>query len=88
MLQKENELLKKEVESEHKLVLEARQALKNEQERKEKMTAAEKLEIKSGLYVQQMRDTINNLKVKLKSTTEENKRLVEQAIRLKSGEKP
>lgn len=88
MLQKENELLKKEVESEHKLVLEARQALKNEQERKEKMTAAEKLEIKSGLYVQQMRDTINNLKVKLKSATEENKRLVEQAIRLKSGEKP
>ena len=67
---------------------EARQALKNEQERKEKMTAAEKLEIKSGLYVQQMRDTINNLKVKLKSATEENKRLVEQAIRLKSGEKP
>lgn len=88
MLQKENELLKKEVESEHKLVLEARQALKNEQERKEKMTAAEKLEIKSGLYVHQMRDTINNLKVKLKSATEENKRLVEQAIRLKSGEKP
>ncbi len=88
MLQKENELLKKEVESEHRLVQEARQALKNEQERKEKMTAAEKLEIKSGLYVQQMRDTINNLKVKLKSATEENKRLVEQAIRLKSGEKP
>lgn len=84
MLQKENELLKQEVESEHQLLLEARQALKNEQERKAKMTPAEKLEIKSGLYVQQMRDTINNLKAKLKNATEENKRLVEQAIRLKS----
>lgn len=88
ILEKENELLKREVESEHKLTLEVRHALKEEQERKEKMTSAEKLEIKSGLYVQQMRDSINNLRTKLKSATEDNKKLVEQVIRLKSANKP
>ena len=67
MLQKENELLKREVESEHKLTLDAHKALKDEQDRKEKMTPDEKLKIKSGLYVQQMRDTINNLKAKLQN---------------------
>lgn len=86
MLQKENELLKKAVESEHMLILEARQALKDEQDRKEKMTPEEKLEIKSGLYVQQMRDTIKNLKTKVKSTSAENKKLMGQVIRLKSRE--
>ncbi|GAB5526402.1 MAG: hypothetical protein Roseis2KO_42740 [Roseivirga sp.] len=84
MLQKENELLRKEVEAEHERTLEARKALREEQDRKEKMTSAEKLEIKSSLYVQQMRDTIKNLKTKLKSTSEENKKLVDQVIRLKS----
>lgn len=87
ILEKENELLKTAVESEHRLTLEARHALKEERERKEKMTSAEKLEIKSGLYVQQMRDSINNLKTKLKSATEDNKKLVEQVIRLKSENK-
>lgn len=87
MLQKENELLKKEVEAEHELMNEARRALKEEQDRKEKMTPAEKLEIKSSLYVQQMRDTIKNLKARLKSTSEENKKLVDQLIRLKSEDK-
>lgn len=84
MLQKENELLRKEVEAEHERTSEAREALRQEQERKEKMTPAEKLEIKSSLYVQQMRDTINNLKTKLKTASEENRKLVDQVIRLKS----
>ncbi len=84
MLQKENELLRKEVEAEHERTLEAMEALKEERDRKEKMTSAEKLEIKSSLYVQQMRETINNLKSKLKTTSVENKKLVDQVIRLKS----
>ncbi|MCE7993135.1 MAG: hypothetical protein HEP71_14205 [Roseivirga sp.] len=87
MLQKENELLKKEVESEHQLTLDARKALKDEQGRKEKMTPDEKLKIKGDLYVQQMRDTINNLRTKLKTATDDNKKLIEQVIRLKSGNK-
>lgn len=87
MLQKENELLKREVESGHKLTQDARKALKDEQNRKEKMTSEEKLKIKSDLYVQQMRDTINNLKAKLKAATDDNKKLIEQVIRLKSGNK-
>lgn len=87
MLQKENELLKKEVEAGHKLTLDTRKALKDEQDRKEKMTPDEKLKIKSDLYVQQMKDTINNLKAKLKTATDDNKKLIEQVIRLKSGNK-
>jgi predicted RNase H-like nuclease (RuvC/YqgF family) len=85
VLEKENELLKKEVESEHRLVEEANKAVKEELMRKEKMSPEEKLRIKSDLYVQQMRDTITNLKTKLKATTAENKKLVEQLIRLKDS---
>lgn len=84
MLEQEISLLKKEVETLHKSKLEAEQAVRDEKARKEKMTPEEKLHIKSDLYVQQMRDTINNLKVKLKSATDENKKLLEQVIRLKS----
>lgn len=86
ILEKENELLKQEVESEHQRVKNTQLALKEEVDRKEKLTAAEKFEIKSGLYVQQMKESINNLKVKLKASTAENKKLVEQVIRLKSGQ--
>lgn len=85
VLEKENELLKKEVESEHRLAEEAKKAVKDELMRKEKMSPDEKLRIKSDLYVQQMRDTITNLKTKLKAATSENKKLVEQLIRLKGS---
>jgi predicted RNase H-like nuclease (RuvC/YqgF family) len=86
ILEKENELLKLEVEAEHKRVGEAKKALREEIDRKEKLTAAEKFEIKSGLYVKQMKESIHNLKTKLKAATEENKKLVQQVIKLKSGQ--
>ena len=86
VLKQENELLKKEIEAKHQEVKDAERAVYEEKERKEKMTPQEKLEIKSGLYVQQMRDTINNLKTKLKAATEENKKLLDQVIKMKSGD--
>ena len=84
-LKQENELLKKEVETKHQEVKQAERAVIEEQQRKEKLTPEEKFEIKSGLYVQQMRDTISNLKTKLKAATEENKKLLDQVIKMKSG---
>ena len=85
VLERENELLKKEVESHHKMLKEAEQQVVEERNRKEKLSSEEKLKIKSDLYVQQMKDTINNLKRKLNAATEENKRLVDQLVRMKSG---
>lgn len=83
MLEKERDLLKSEVELVYKQVKEAERALQAEKDRKEKMTAKEKLQVKSDLYVQQMRKTIENLRTKLKAATDENKKLVDQLIRLK-----
>ena len=85
-LEQENGLLKKEVESQFKALKEAERAVMAERDRKEKLTPEEKMKIKSDLYVQQMKDTINNLKTKLKSTTEENKRLVDQLVKLKADQ--
>ena len=84
VLEKENALLKKEVESQHQMLKETEKRVVEERRRKEKLSSEEKLRIKSDLYVQQMKDTINNLKRKLKATTEENKRLVDQLVRMKS----
>ena len=85
-LEQENGLLKKEVESQFKALKEAERAVMTERDRKEKLTPEEKMKIKSDLYVQQMKDTINNLKTKLKNTTEENKRLVDQLVKLKADQ--
>ena len=84
VLKQENELLKKEIETKHREVKAAERAVQEEKDRKEKMTPEEKKEIKSGLYVQQMRETIANLKAKLKAANDENKKLLEQVIKMKS----
>lgn len=86
VLEQENELLKKEIETQFKALKETEKAIVTERGRKEKLTADEKFRIKSDLYVQQMKETINNLKKKLKTTTEENKRLIDQLVRLKSDQ--
>ena len=48
------------------------------------MSPSQKRKIKEELYVQQMIDTINNLKSKNKAATKENKRLLDQLIRVKA----
>lgn len=82
-LEQENEALRKEIEEQHLAQKDLENSLKEERDRKEKMSPEEKLKIKSDLYVQQMKDSVKNLHKKLKQASEERDRLKEQVIRLK-----
>lgn len=66
LLEKEIEVLKAEVQNQFKQRKKAELELKIEINKKDKLTAEEKLKIKSDLYIQQQNDSIKSLRSKLK----------------------
>jgi polyhydroxyalkanoate synthesis regulator phasin len=65
-LEGEIEALKEEVQKQYQLRTKAEIERKIEVNRKEKMTPEEKLQIKSDLYVQQQKESVDSLRRKLK----------------------
>lgn len=65
-LEKEIDLLRKEVEYQFGETRKLEIELKAERDKKEKLKPEEKLKIKSDLYVQQQANAINSLRTKLK----------------------
>ena len=85
-LERENKLLKKEVVAQFKAVKAIEKVLKTERDFREKMSPSEKRQIKSDLYVQQLEDTIDDLKARLEAAIKANNEMVSQLIRMKAEE--
>jgi hypothetical protein len=82
-LEDEIEGLKEEVQKQYRLRTKAEIELKIEVNKKEKMTPDEKLQIKSDLYVQQQKESIDSLRSKLKDCNAKHEKSQAELIQVK-----